>query len=176
MKMFRTSAAMLFIVTAVALTGCAGNLREGIPQYTDTLPTAKSVGTDGQLYKGGLIVSTDFKADGSRRQLADYDFSKETAPCAAIDSKAFQTNDHAAYALTRNGHEFIFICRSVSRAAPAEKRLFLAGTHKECLTRTDSYVRHPEEILRKAGSLCGGMIESSPMSKVEKNFSDSFKG
>lgn len=174
--MKRTASALLLIASLAILSGCAGSFREGVVQTSDTLPTAQSVGSIGQIYKGSLVVSSDFAADGSTRQLADYDFSKESAPCSAIDSKSIQhKGDHTAYVMKKGGREFIFICRSLSRAEPRSNRLFLAGSHEECLTRTDSYVRHPNEMLRKAGDMCKGMVRSSPTSKAEQDFAASFK-
>lgn len=174
MKMLRACAVMLLVSSSIA--GCVGKFREGVPHYTGTKPTAQSVDPVGQLYKGSLFVATDFKADGSARQLVDYNYSTESAPCTVIDPDRLQADENGAYRLDRDGHEFIFICRAEHRDSPSERRLFLAGTHKECLTHTDSYAPRPAEILEGARELCKGVTQSSSASKVETDFDAIIKG
>jgi hypothetical protein len=159
---------LLFAALAVSLlAGCASGPREGIPQYVDAAPTAQTVNADGKIYLGTLIKPSDFKADGSPKKLADYDFTAETAPCTVLGQAPNYGKSPSVAVVKKGDQSFYFICRGVSSRELEQKRLYLAGTKTECLSRYESYVRHPVQELEKAGSLCGGMTQSSPPSRTE---------
>lgn len=176
MKMKRSGFLVAAFASIALLAGCATGPREGIPQHVDSVPTAQTVGADGQIYLGTLIKSSDFKADGTAKVLADYDFTTETAPCTVLspDAKNFG-KDASVSVVKKDGKSFYFICRGVTKIDLEEKRLFLAGTKAECLTRYETYIRHPNKDLEAAGSLCGGLIQSSPLSRTEVAYKEVFK-
>jgi hypothetical protein len=165
--MKRTGLLFAALAAAAFLSGCASGPREGIPQYVDTAPTAQTVNADGKIYLGTLIKPSDFKADGSPKKLADYDFTAETAPCTVLGQAPNYGKSPSVAVVKKGDQSFYFICRGVSSRELEQKRLYLAGTKTECLSRYESYVRHPVQELEKAGSLCGGMTQSSPPSRTE---------
>jgi hypothetical protein len=174
--MKRTGFLFAAMAAAALIAGCASGPREGIPQFVDVAPTAQSVGVDGQIYHGTLIKSTDFKADGTPKMLADYDFTTETAPCTVLNPNAKNPGKEPSVAkVNGDGKTFYFICRGVSSRDLEEKRLYLAGTKAECLTRYESYIRHPVADLETAGGLCGGMTQSSALSRTEVAYKAVFK-
>jgi len=176
MKMKRTGFLVAAFASIALLAGCATGPREGIAQHVEVAPTAQTVGVDGQIYLGTLIKASDFKADGTAKVLADYDFTTESAPCTVLNAKAphFGTDPSVAV-VKKDGKEFYFICRGVTKIDMEEKRLFLAGTKAECLTRYESYIRHPVKELETAGSLCGGTTQSSALSRTEVAYKQVFQ-
>lgn len=118
------------------LAGCASN---GHNYVADALPTAESVVAAGgsQLYKGTKFFPSDFNADGSLRTLAQYDLTKESAPCTALGD--FYRKDHTK-ALGQffrgevNGKPVQFNCRAVSGES-TDTRLFLIGSSYDCQNR-----------------------------------------
>ncbi|MFK4135890.1 hypothetical protein ACI2KR_26945 [Pseudomonas luteola] len=160
---------------ALAVTACS-TVGRNVPQFTDAQPTPETVNEYGVIYKGSFITQKDFLADGSLKTLNDYDFTKESAPCTAIDPKLEKVGgESVAYKVTRKGNEYIFICRGMTSIDKNERRLFLAGTKYECLSRYESYIRSPNPGLEKASRLCGGMTKSSDLSRTEKNYLDLLK-
>ena len=177
----------LSIVSLFTISGCTSErLKKAfVPDFnyfTDTIPTVKSLNETShniQIYRKTAFFQHDFKSNGELKNIYDYDFANEDAPCTVLGDVYYEYPifKEAYYTVNvEKNKSFVFHCRPTNDVAHTNHfRLFLIGTYHECNSRRWDYNVSLIPSYQKLGQLCSNGFKTKANLKIENDYNKALK-
>lgn len=177
---------IITIIFSLILTGCSTEQlkRSFVPDFnyfTDTTPTLESLKTtnnNSQIYRKTIFFERDFKSNGELKNIYDYDFTKEDAPCTVLgdiyhEAPVFKESFYSVK--LKDNKEFIFHCRPNNETASATQfRLYLIGTYHDCNSRRWDYSKSSFSNFQNYGKQCSTGFKTKTNKNIEKEYKKYF--